>query len=107
MDCARHFFPLRTEHTYSKDNSLITYWDKGYDTDTYSGRLDYLFCFPSGNRKVFIEPLDYAVIRATVSPAIQSVAYDGVRNLGYNHTDSNLSDHYAVRGDFRIVRISN
>jgi endonuclease/exonuclease/phosphatase family metal-dependent hydrolase len=107
MDCARHFFPLRTEHTYSKDNSLITYWDKGYDTDTYSGRLDYLFCFPSGNRKVFIEPLDYAVIRATVSPAITSVAYDGVRNLGYNHTDSNLSDHYAVRGDFRIIRTSN
>jgi endonuclease/exonuclease/phosphatase family metal-dependent hydrolase len=108
LDIAKHFFPQRTEHTYSKDNSLIAYWDRGYDTDTYSGRLDYMFCFSSGNRKVLIEPTDYAVIRASASPPITGQEYNV---FGYIrdtfHTDANLSDHYAIRGDFRIVRTSN
>lgn len=107
-DVAKQFSTQRVNHTYSYDttwgqNSLIKYFDSGYDTPTYSGRLDYFFVWNSFDGKVIIEPTDYQVLKLMSDVPITSVKYP---NAG-NHIDSNLSDHYAIMADFRIMRISN
>lgn len=107
-DVARQFLPQKYDHTYSYDpfwgqNSLIKYFDGPYADPKFSGRLDYFFIWNSRNGKVLIEPTNYEVLKLMSDSPITSRNYPGIST----HTDSNLSDHYAILGDFRITQISN
>ncbi len=107
-DVARQFLPQKYDHTYSYDpfwgeNSLIKYFDSSYATPTYSGRLDYFLIWNSWDGKVLIEPTNYEVLKLMSDSPIEGRAYPGL----WTNKDSNLSDHYAILGDFRITQTSN
>src|SRR5262249_32050687 len=96
QDTARQFFPQDTQFTFSNANSLMRYfYPNTPDSDT--ARLDYIIALDSANGKVKIQPTAYEVLQPMAGYDIT----DG------SHTDRNLSDHYPVRGDFRLYRIAN
>ncbi len=110
LDMAKHFLPQNVDHTYSYDavwgqNSLIQYWDSSYASAGNSGRLDYNFWIPSADGKVKIEPTNYQVIKPMSPSPITAPDY-AINGGSYTHTDSNLSDHYLVLSDARLVRVA-
>jgi hypothetical protein len=94
MDAAKQIYPQDTTYTYDSGNSLAQFWDS--PPAGHSGRLDYIIAFNSADGKVVVEPTHYEVIKAQFSGATDK-----------DHFDTNLSDHYAIAGDFRIFRIAN
>jgi hypothetical protein len=95
MDAARHFWPRNLNHTFSQTNTLMKHY---YPTlgEGESGRLDYIIAVNSLSRKVVIETTNYQVLY----PQSGGFTADGF-------TSTELSDHWPVRGDFRIFRRSN
>jgi hypothetical protein len=101
MDLGRQFHPNAANlgedaHTFSRNNTLTQYHYPGTTVEG-SARLDYIIAISSKSGKVIMEPTKYEVIRPMAPTAFTD---DG-------HTDRNLSDHYAVGADFRIMRIAN
>jgi hypothetical protein len=103
QDTARQFFPQDTQFTFSRANSLMRYFYPGTpDSDT--ARLDYIIALDSADGKVKIQPTAYEVLAPMAGYDITAWGSD---ILYGSHTDRNLSDHYAVRGDFRLYRIAH
>lgn len=118
MDVARHFTlaeaPDKVAYTFSGANTLARYF---YDppatpsdpdccsptADSSQARLDYIIALSSVDGKVLIEPTNYEVIRG-MSPTNIT---EGETIWLYDHVDRNLSDHYGIAADFRIMRVAN
>jgi hypothetical protein len=83
------FVPGEDFWTVSDQNELAVY----FDDETFNARLDYIFYFPSYDGTVDVLP-EYV---APVDLRGRTRTSDGL-------TTDRLSDHYAVVGDFTLVR---
>ncbi len=95
MDVAKHFHPHVTEYTYSGENSLANYFQGGVVSEDESARLDYFIAINSKDGTRRIQPSNYRLLKSMTSEPITASG----------HTDSNLSDHYGIAADFRIIEV--
>jgi hypothetical protein len=84
--------------TYSKSNPLAVYiaqWASGqnYPFPPDHQRLDYIFCLPSLDGSVGVLPTNVEVLPFRS----RNLTQDGL-------TTNEKSDHWSVRGQFRLVR---
>jgi endonuclease/exonuclease/phosphatase family metal-dependent hydrolase len=104
MDADRNspgfIFGSTDQYTCSRSNPLAIHWDR----DTVSGRLDYIFYFPSFNRSVEVMPTAVDVVHFTgrnipacVDPEPPTLCHEW-------QVTNESSDHWAVHGKFRLIR---
>ncbi len=87
---------LAEDYTYfTSVNTLVDYFNPEHNP-SWDGRLDYFLCYDSADGKVSVIPNKYRVV-ALFSESIDEYVCS---NLNYRHVDSNLSDHYAIYGQF-------
>jgi len=75
--------------TYKRSNDLAWHFDK----ESKSGRLDYIFYFPSYDGSVEVLPMDVYVLPFRG----RWLTEDGL-------TTNESSDHYSVHGKFKLIR---
>lgn len=95
MDSARQLYPQSGVHTFSHVNDLVkSYYYPKLD-EANSARLDYILAINSLDGKTVVETVNYEVL------------YPRLRQTDSGYTFSDLSDHYPVAAEFRIIRTSN
>lgn len=82
-------FDSTQQWTLCDCNALATY----FDSETVSGRLDYIFYFPSLDNTVEVIPLSVDVLQFTG----RTLREDGL-------TTDQSSDHWGLHGRFQLVR---
>lgn len=99
MDVAKQFHPARTQFTYTRANSVVANEAFGDDEPEICdvARLDYIIAVGSKDGKVKVQPTNYEVIRGKPDAPITD---EGI-------TANDLSDHYGVAADLRIMRVAN
>jgi len=88
--------PSYTYHTTA--NTLVHYFNPEYNA-SWDGRLDYFLCYDSSDGKVSVVPAKYRVVPLYSDTTIDECVCG---NCIYSHADTNLSDHYAIYGQFVV-----